>query len=311
MLIFLDFSKAFDLVNHEILLSKMKCYNFHESSISWFTSYLESRTQKVCLGNISSTPEIISKGVPQGSVLGPLLFLLFINDLPLVTEHSETDLFADDATLRASASTPHLIEDKLQSDLNKVKTWCETNEMNLNVNKTKCMLLGTSQKLSRLPKRTLDLDLNGVRVENVNEHKVLGVYLDPSLQWEEQINHVFGSINAKLSLLSKIKKYLPKETRILYFNAYILPLFDYCLTLWGNCSEQNANRISKLQKKAARIILDKPFDSPSEPLFRELHWLDFKTRIKFSKSILVYKCMNQWAPSSSGSFSSTIIRLQS
>ena len=137
--------------------------------------------------------------------------------------------------------------------------------MHLNIHKTKCMLLTTAQRLSRMDKKEIDLYINGEKLDNVINHKLLGINIDHYLHWEEQIDLVYKKINSKLALLSEIKWYLTLDTRILYFNAYILPLFDYCVIIWGNCSKQNIQRISKLQKKAARIILNKPNDAPSKP----------------------------------------------
>ena len=163
--------------------------------------------------------------------MGPLLFLIFINYLPLVSEQSETDLFADDAILRSHSKNAITIEENLNSDLQKISEWCEDNNMLLNVAKTKCMLVGNSQKLSKLPDKNLNLFIDNEEIENVNFHKVLGVYIDSSLSWNDQIDYIVKRINSKTTLFSKIKKYIPKETRILYFNAYIQPLFDYCMTI--------------------------------------------------------------------------------
>ena len=294
--VFLDFTKAFDLVNHAILTKKLQSYNFHWNSIEWIKSYLDNRTQKICIGTTSSKPELIKVGVPQGSVLGPLLFLIFINDLPLVTKFSNIDLFADDATLHSSGSSIDSIQTNLGDDIEDIHKWCKNNNMHLNINKTKCMLLTTAQRLSRMDKKEIDLNINGEKIDNVINHKLLGINIDHYLHWEEQIDLVYKKINSKLALLSKIKWYLTLDTRILYFNAYILPMFDYCVTIWGNCSKQNIQRISKLQKKAARIILNKPNDAPSKPLFDQLKWLEFEKRIMFQKCILMYKCLNGIAP---------------
>ena len=151
------------------------------------------------------------------------------------------------------------------------------------MNKTKSMLITTAQKRSRLEKKEIDLVLNGKKIENVCKQKLLGVHIDQHLSWDDQVDHVYKMINCKLALLSRIKKYLNLDTRILYFNAYIMPLFDYCITIWGNCSRQNIHRMTKLQKKTARIILNKSSDTPSKTLFEELKWLDFEKKDHLSK----------------------------
>ena len=143
--VFLDFTKAFDLVNHSILTKKLQNYNVHWNFIEWIKSYFDNRTQNVCKCTTYSKPEVIKVGVPQGSVLGPLLFLIFINDLPLVTKLSNIDLFADDASLHSSGSSIDSIQTNLGDDIEDIHKWCKNKNMHLNINKTKCMLLTIAQ----------------------------------------------------------------------------------------------------------------------------------------------------------------------
>ena len=147
--VLLDFSKAFDLVSHNILIHKLKVYKFSEQTLTLLKSYLLDRKQEVRIGKSTSEKRNILAGVPQGSVLGPLLFILFINDLPLHIEHSNIDIFADDATLHNSSKDIRNINNDLQVDVNNVLQWCKQNNMVLNENKTKGLLIGTSQRLSR------------------------------------------------------------------------------------------------------------------------------------------------------------------
>ena len=293
-IVYLDFSKAFDLVNHSILLTKLQCYKFHPNAIQWISSYLGDRTQKVVIGNDTSDQKSIPRGVPQGSVLGPLLFLIFINDLPLAVQNSNIDLFADDTTLHKSGATISHIETRLNNDLTKVEEWCHKNDMFINADKTKTMVVTTSQKYARLPSNEIVLEVNNTKIENIKSHKLLGVHVDNHLQWDVQINETVKRINTKLNLINRIKRYLSTNTRLLYFNAYVLPLFDYCVTIWGNCSQRNNQIMIRLQKKAARIILGK--DMPSRQLFKDLGWLDFINRVKFQKCILIYKTLNGLSP---------------
>ena len=272
--VLLDFRKAFDLVNHEVLLNKLRYYNFEDKSLSWLQSYLSNRTQTVHIGNTHSNPAPISCGVPQGSVLGPVLFLLFINDLPLHVKNSLLDLFADDDTLHNSEGTLCEIENNLREDIEYIDTWCTENRMVINEKKTKCMLIGSRQRLARLPDPTLNIQINGQLIDNINDDKLLGMRVDNTLQFNKHVDDVCKAISNKLNLLRKIKKYLGHHHRVLYYNAYILPSIDYCLTIYGNASKSHLDRIFKLQKCAARIILDAPPDAPSKPLFVKLNWLN-------------------------------------
>ena len=295
-ILFLDFSKAFDLVNHNTLLEKLKLYKFDNRSILWIKSYLEKRIQRVQIGSISSKCLPILSGVPQGSVLGPLLFLMYVNDLSLHVTLSSLDLFADDATLQKSSPYLYTIERDISTDVKNIQRWCNENSMVINVSKTKSMLLATNQKLTKLPAKSLNISMNSIPVDCVKNHKLLGINIDNNLSYVKHVDSVCHSITSKTALLRRIKPYLSIQYRKMYYNAYILPVIDYCLTIWGNAPKVQLNRILKLQKSAARIILDKPYDSPSKPLFEELEWLDVYERLEYNKSILIYKAMNGQTP---------------
>ena len=258
--VFLDLSKAFDLVDHEKLFQKLKLYHFHNSSLEWFKSYLEDRSQKVAISGMLSKSRNISIGVPQGSVLGPLLFIIFINDLPLCTHHSTTNMFADDSTLTATGKTTDEIATNLTADLNNVQEWCAQNSMSLNVSKTKAMLFSSKTKAIN---ETSKIHIGSQPIDYSSQEKLLGVTVDSSLNWSEQIDKTIKKCNSLLFLLGRIKVFLSIPNRKLFYNAYILPHIDYCCTIWGNCSKDLTDQIIKFQKKAARLILDKDFDIPS------------------------------------------------
>ena len=294
---FLDFRKAFDLVDHEILVQKLKCYNFDSQALEWFKSYLQNRQQSVYIGNTASKFNQIKAGVPQGSVLGPVLFLIYINDLPLHVRHSQIALFADDTTIHQSSKSIKSIEDNMQKDLENINKWCDENKMKINENKTNSMLISTKQKLSKLPKSTLDLSINDVTLANVEKQKLLGVEIDSNLEYTDHIDKMCKNISSKLALLKRIKRYLTIDYRKIFYNGYILPLIDYCIVVWSNTSKSNLLRIHRLQKYAARIILDAQPDAPSKPLFDELNWLNIFEKIDYQKSLILYKMKHEPSPS--------------
>ena len=165
--VFLDLCKAFDLVDHKILLHKLKLDRCCDTTLSWFQSYLCDRSQKVSIqGHLSESTEIIC-GVPEGSIMGPLLFSIFINDLPLRMDQSSLSMYADDSTLNTNGKPVSEIEVKLNADLDQVSSWCEENGMTMNAEKTKAMLITTRQKRRFLPKTALALFLQGEPLSTV------------------------------------------------------------------------------------------------------------------------------------------------
>jgi hypothetical protein len=292
--LFLDLRKAFDLVDHEILLYKLKLYHFDEGAQNLFSSYLSNRKQFVKVGNIKSSKSIIKCGVPQGSILGPLLFIIYINDIGLHLQNSSLDLYADDSTLYAFGDTSQEIENKLQINSSIITDWCSKNNMSLHPNKTKCMLLGSQQKLKHM--KELDVYINDVKIENVPVKKVLGVYIDRTLSWDIQVNKICSKINSKLSLLKRISYFLTFDMKCLFYNSYIVSAFDYCCPVWAKHKQIHTKKIFTLQKRVGKVILQKPMRTPSNVIFDDLKWLTFENRVNYHICILVYKTLHNQCP---------------
>lgn len=207
-------------------------------------------------------------------------------------------MFADDTTLSSAGKTSTEVRDTLQSQLNVTKAWCDKNSMIPNPQKTKIMYISA---LNRRNINTNNIDntnifLNNQELNQSDNEKLLGVQVDNNLNWKCQINNILKKCNSLLHLLLRIKYCLNLDSRKLFFNAYILPHLDYCCTIWGSCSLELQNKILKFQKRAARIILDKPFDTPSKELFVQLNWMPFADRVIYKKSILMYKSLNKAVP---------------
>ena len=188
------FRPAFDLISHECLLEKLRIYQCDDNSSKWFRSYLTGRTQQTTIKGHLSETAVITAGIPQGSILGPLLFILYMNDLPLHIDNN-IDMFADDSTLYTSGHSVDEIQRSLQNNLNAVTTWCEDNRMVLNVAKTKCMLITTNQRRHHLRNNQLAITLNDQDLQQVTQHKVIGVVVDENLQWREHVNGVFKKVH--------------------------------------------------------------------------------------------------------------------
>ena len=193
-LVFVDFGKAFDTIDHKLLLRKLSIYGASVSAVSWIKSYLSNRKQFVKLGNQSSELLPIKQGVPQGSILGPVLFLLFVNDMPLNIFKSTMDIYADDTTISSSASSSEIpkLKEVLLEDLQKVEKWSRTNNMYLNPSKTKAMLAVGKRLRKRFDGETssLQLCLNDEEIEIVRSHKLLGLKIDQDLTYDEHIDEM-------------------------------------------------------------------------------------------------------------------------
>ena len=281
-----DFRKAFDLVDHSILLSKMELYKLNQNSIKFFKSYLSNRQQSVFLNNTQSNHAAVKHGVPQGSILGPLLFLLFINDLPLHT-HIMTDLYADDATLYEATKSKEQIERKLQSAICDLSVWCKQNGMLINTDKTKAMLITTPQKRCRIDDN-LQITLNGIQLSNVLNEKVLGVQIDNNLSWREHISKIVKKMSTNIWLLSKIKNYLSINHRITYYRSYVQPHLDYANIVWGGTTKTNLIQIERLQKRACKVILDYDVSNVYQSL-NELKIMTISERVFFRKAKFMFK----------------------
>ena len=239
--VFLDFRKAFDLVDHSILIDKLSLYKCKGSDLNLFNSYLQSRQQVIDSGPGLSKPADIKTGVPQGSILGPTLFLIFINDLPLHMEYCEIDLFADDATYHVNGKTKSEVEPKLQTDGTNSRTWAKQHKMQIHFDKTACMALGT-RNMTQNGFSKLNIDIDGNKIKQVDKQKLLGVFIDETLLWTPHIDYLCATISTKISLLKHLSTYVPVKVQKLFYQGYILPLIDYGSNTWGSTSKQNIER---------------------------------------------------------------------
>ncbi|MCG8034833.1 MAG: hypothetical protein JAZ03_22035 [Candidatus Thiodiazotropha taylori] len=293
--LFIDFKKAFDLVDHEILLTKLKLYGISEETSTWFKTYLTHRQQQTSLHNVNSELKTVTYGVPQGSILGPLLFLLFINDLPLYIKDIHAELYADDTTLFDIQGSTSDIEKNLQQALNKLSMWCKYNGMVVNTEKTKLMLITTSQRRQRMENEGLSLKYTNDALGTVGHEKVLGVFVDHNLSWSEHVKYLSKKIRSSIWLLSKIKNFLSLSHRVQYYKSYIQPHIDFCNIVWGNTSESNKTKIFRLQKRACRVILDYNIENTAEAM-STLGIMSVFDRIFFRKAKLMFKVYNGLAP---------------
>ena len=281
---FLDLKKAFDTVDHCILLSKLSEIGVSPSSIKWFESYLNNRKQKTSCGNEISGALPVTVGVPQGSILGQLLFLVYINNLPNAVKNSEVTLYADDTVLYCFSKDPRLLEDKLNEDLLMVAYWLRENKLTLNLNKTKSMIIGSNRKLGNIS--TLSLSIFDTDINTVSSFKYLGVVLSTNFTWTDHIEYISIKINKNLGLLRRIKHLLPQQACLLFYNSLVLPMFDYADLVWGDKDNLVLmDELQVLQNKAAKIILDRPLQSSATEALSALKWLDLYRRRNYHRCI--------------------------
>lgn len=287
--VFLDFQKAFDLVNHDILLNKIECYSNNTGVSSLIKSYLLDRKQFVHLNGQSSSMETIKCGVPQGSILGPLLFCIFINDLPLIFKNTDVkcEMFADDNTLYNSNKTMQQVQTSLQKGLDLVQDWCLENRMTLNANKTKSMVITTRQKHQR-QRLELILNVSSTPIEQVREHKLLGVILDEEMKWQSHINSVGKLLSKNLFLLHQLKPYVDAEARLTFFYAHCLAHINYASNVWSGASANHIQILKSMHRRAAKLILPDPSLSTDEKQ-RALNILPIERQFIYNTAVLMLK----------------------
>ena len=293
--VFLDLKKAFDTVDHNILLSKLQFYGIKGTALEWFSSYLNNRTQTCQVNCYKSSERFLQCGVPQGTILGPLLFLLYINDLPNCLHYSQPRMYADDTSITFASNNVDEIDECINSDLEEIRLWLAANKLTLNLTKTEFLLIGSRQRLSNLPE-SLAVRINQSCVEQVSTAKSLGVYIDQNLNWETHIRETSKKIASGISAIKRIRKFVPREILLTIYNSLIQPHFDYCSVVWGCCSKGLSQKLQKLQNRAARIITFSNYDSNVDELLRNLNWKKLDHQRAVNKAIMMYNTVNNQTP---------------
>ena len=299
--VFLDLRKAFDLVNHSILLEKLSKYLKDDCTLALLKSYLSNREQYVYLNGSMSSTKPITCGVPQGSILGPLLFSIYINDLPLhISDNScFLDLFADDSSLHSSNSSIPQLQISLQKSLSEIESWCNNNKMILHPDKCKSMLIDTRQKrqLSQQQPK-LHLLIGNKGIESVTKHKLLGIFIDENLSFSSHIDHLCKIISKNLYLLSRLNPYLDSHSKLLFFYAHIMSYLNYSSSVWFSPSHSNKsqfNRLNSLHRRGVKLISDEKNISTDEKLYK-LNILPLKDQLTVNLAMLTFKTMNDSCP---------------
>ena len=251
ILLLIDFSKAFDLVEHEILLKKLEHYGIRGPAYKWLESYLSNRKQYVSINGAESTSLTVEHGVPQGSILGPLLFIIYINDIPEISESAKFILYADDANIIITADTIEQASEQIQKLTKNLVQWVNSNGLVFNLKKTKYMIFSQARYIE-LSEPLIILD---TPIERKSEARFLGVIMDDKLNWSRHIKTVESKMARYVGILYKIKKYLALHARIQVYHSFVQSHINFCSLVWGFSSKNNIESLFCKQKKGLRAVI--------------------------------------------------------
>ena len=261
--IFIDLQKAFDTVNHEILLEKLNFYGIRGVANNWLRTFLCDRHQFVYINGYRSSLQLLKCGVPQGSTLGPLLFLLYINDLNLAFNHIVTNHFADDTCLMFSSNNLNSLEKVVNNELKLLVEWLECNKLSLNVSKTEMLVFN----LHKCPNHSLTIKLNDHKLQPTDHVKYLGIFIDSNLSFDFHISHICKKLSQANGIISKLRYFLKTETCLSVYYTIFYPHLLYGTNTWQFSTKANISKLCVLQRKCLRLISFSEYDDSANPLF--------------------------------------------
>ena len=291
--IFMDLSKAFDTIDHQILLHKLDLYGIRGIALTWFKDYLQNRQQYVSFKTYDSQKLNVNCGVPQGSILGPLLFIIYINDIINSSPVLNFVIFADDTSVFYSHSDFNHLMNLLNRELSKISQWFKCNKLSLNINKTNFIHFNKTTS----HRNNIVLKIDGLPLTEKQSTKFLGVVLDSNLTWNEHIHNIHTSISRNIGVLYKLREYISEKSLLILYNSLVLSHLNYCNIAWGNCSVTKINSLCLLQKRAIRTITKSDYLAHTEPLFHRLKTLRIDDIHSLQTGIFMYKYSNDKLPS--------------
>lgn len=300
ILALLDFSRAFDCLDTQLLLAKLNYYGLNEHALSWFDNYLSHRQQIVRLtidnGNtLLSDPLPVTRGVPQGSILGPLLFIIYSSDLTHEIKHCKFHCYADDVQLYISVPPCNttVALHKLNKDLDNIAAWSDRNALVLNPSKSKFMVLGTKNQIKKIINNSdLTLTINSQKIEMVTEAKNLGLLIDSNLRFEKHVQNLITNCFYRLKILYKIREVLSERARITLCESLILSRLNYSDIVFGPCLLAKTQRlIQRIQNACCRFCFNVPQRTHITPFLNEASMLRMEARRQLHLATLMFDLM--------------------
>ena len=294
MLSLLDLSAAFDTIDHDILLDRLKLsFGIRGKVLEWFGSYIKGRTQSVVIDKYSSNPILLNFGVPQGSVLGPILFSLYSQPLSNIIRSHQLFFhqYADDTQLYTSVCPTNISSaiNSLSKCVTDVSSWMSSNKLKLNESKTEIILIGTTQKLKSLDIKMVDICGEDISIST--KVRNLGVIMDSNLTMAYHISNLRKLCYLELRKISYIRKYITIEATNKLICSFVLSRLDYCNSLHAGITSTQVHKLQQIQNSAARLIMQVPKREHITPTLELLHWLPIKYRILYKIASLVYQCL--------------------
>lgn len=302
ILVLFDFSKAFDTLNHSLILSSLRSFGFDELSLIWVRSYLSGRSQTIRDPNGNSVPTLpCTSGVPQGSSPGPILFIIFINSLFRRLKYcaNTCDIFADDTQFHLSAplSCIDQIVAELNYDIESLVLWARDTGLILNSAKTKAIILGSKSHMSTLQHLNVPpIVVDGVPIPYVNSVKNLGVHISSDLSWNRHISQISSNVHHALYRLKFRGSSLPSSVKLLLVNSLVIPYFDYACLVFNDASEYLDTKLQRLQNVALRFVFGLRRDSSLSVFRQEAGWLTTRVRRRYFLGSLTYQILNTSSP---------------
>ena len=282
--IYLDLSKAFDTVDHHILTNKLSKFGLRGNALKLLKSYLMERTQTVVINGTSARPREIKIGVPQGSILGPLLFILYINDIVNVSINGKIMLYADDTAIFFKHSCSETLQNMVNNALLKISNWLESNYLTLNTEKTFLQVYSKRKTIE-----PVSVNIKGAVIKEIKTIKYLGVFIDDDLKFASHISSISNIISRNIGMIARSKQFLTKPQLLQLYNCLVFPYINYCCFIWGSNYDEHIRKLVILQKRSMRIVEGIFSPQSTIPIFKKYKKLKVKEVAHLQILLIMHK----------------------